>query len=293
MQIEEFRESGIIRLLKKHKISVQSITICEVCERKANILDRKGISFLYDLDGDMLYRADEAWVYPVCSDCLADLLERELLEKLQQFPLTPSFEFRRRRGYYVLHIFGYKRFKFNSLGEIEERIQQLIYHIWYKNRDKIKYESGKVTIDEELLYSKEALEVKVLSIVKNKPFSQIQPIRSVEQAVLAFIFMEDLDVKEALDEFNEKDYILSPDGTLAIVKKDADYKLVKNLEEFKGIDKYDEVIYGNARYRYLKQYRKLYNFYRKHINRLGVDNEPVLVMESKHIYLVKAPYIEE
>ena len=65
------------------------------------------------------------------------------------------------------------------------------------------------------------------------------------------------------------------------------------LIAFRGIDRVNEVIYrgGNGatfRFTGLKRYRKVFKPVKKHISG---GEEPVLVLESKHIYLIKAPYI--
>ncbi len=292
MQIEEY-ENEILKVLKNRGLSIRNVKVCEVCRRKAFLITSDGSTFIYEVDNDFLYGYEGAWVNPVCDDCLMEMFTRELLYKLQQYSLIPSYSFTKTGKFYRLEILGYKRYRFAGLTEINDIIERLISEVFWKHKSKLVYNGG-IEIDDDVLYEPEVLELGVLLEVIDRPYSHNRPIRNPIDAALTFALMEDLDVKLSLEEFEEKGYLLSADRTSAIARKDVDLPFINGeLIAFRGIDRFDEVIYrgeNGATFKFtdLKRYRKVFKLVKKHISG---NKEPILVLEGKHIYLIKAPYI--
>ena len=168
---------------------------------------------------------------------------------------------------FIVDIMGYKRFTINGKDEFRQ----------FLNGDDC-----------------DPILLNVLKFVEEKKLNHnhSKPMKSFLDAVLVFALFDNMDINDALEELNEKGYVLSRDKTTGVFPKNSGLDIIKHKKEFKVTIKGRDILVNykdkSLLYRDFMNLRKLFNIYRFYINNWDT---PALIGEFKYGYIVKAPYV--
>ncbi|MGQ4891593.1 MAG: hypothetical protein ACP6IP_03790 [Candidatus Njordarchaeia archaeon] len=168
---------------------------------------------------------------------------------------------------YIVEVIGYKKFK-----------------IYGREQFKKILETG--DCDPVLL------RVLKFASSKGKIFNHQKQVKTFEDAVIMFALQDGQGIDEALEEFEEKGYILSRDKTAGIFPKQTEAPIIKGLKEtevaYIGKDATLTINGKKLTYRNFAKLKKLFKIYKHYINSWET---PALIGEFKQGYIAKAPYI--
>ena len=293
--------SRILLISRKYLEKPTIKAVCKVCGKKYFVVDKKDNSGIevdpeadtFELNTGML--SDEGEY--ICSYCLTKKIA-ELLEVLLPYRLPASVT--RRGDKLIVRVLG-KRFVFEKRDleqtirdEIHDMLGYIKYYLEAKG-DDISFSDGDVDyfVDADYDIAGIIRKLYALMLVKKRAIGELKP-RSFEDELVTLALITNTNPFQALTVLKKVGYaVIGDDNTLGVARKDADWKLIKDLKPFKGAVLKDKgvVRIGNKfSYNNLKKifkFMKIIRFLVKEQN-----EEKILVMETRNLYILKAPRYE-